>query len=92
MKSTGKLLIASDMSYNEHYDKAIRITIIGIGCNLSHTKLQQLFDPFNVEQSNLLDVGPCIAQKIIEDHGGRLNVGQAKDGQTTFMIALPVSS
>ena len=92
MKSTGKLLISSDMSDNEYYDKASCITIIGIGCNLSHTELQQLFDPFNVEQSNLLDVGPCIAQKIIEDHGGRLNVQQAKDGQTTFLIALPISS
>src|SRR5918999_1208026 len=32
----------------------------------------------NIEESNLIDVGPCIAQKIIEEHNGHLNVRQTK--------------
>jgi nitrogen-specific signal transduction histidine kinase len=65
--------------------------ITGIGCRLSEIELQQLFDPFDVGRGNLIDVGPCVAQKIIEEHGGHLNARQARDGQTTFMISLPVS-
>jgi two-component system sensor histidine kinase AtoS len=91
MKSTGKIVISSNVGRSEHYDKSICITITGISCMLPDTELQQLFDPFNIEESNLIDVGPCIAQKIIEEHGGHLNVRQAKDGYTTFMISLPVS-
>jgi K+-sensing histidine kinase KdpD len=91
MKNTGKIAISSTICRSEYYDKPICITITGIGCGLTDTELQQLFDPFNIEESNLIDVGPCIAQKIIEEHGGHLNVRQAKDGYTTFMISLPVS-
>ena len=91
MDSTGKISISSNIDRSEYIDESINITIVGIGCRLSDTELQQLFDPFNIERSNLIDVGPCIAQKIIEEHGGHLNVRQAKDGQTTFMISLPIS-
>jgi nitrogen-specific signal transduction histidine kinase len=91
MKNTGKIVISSTIARSEYYDKSICITITGIGCELAATELQQLFDPFNIEESNLIDVGPCIAQKIIEEHDGHLNVRQAKNGQTTFVILLPVS-
>jgi nitrogen fixation/metabolism regulation signal transduction histidine kinase len=92
MDSNGKIQIASSIRQTEYYDKSIYITITGSGCRLSDVELQQLFDPFNVEDSNLIDVGPCIAQKIIEEHCGHLNVRQAKDDQTTFVVSLPVSS
>jgi nitrogen-specific signal transduction histidine kinase len=91
MKSTGKIVTSSNFGQSEYYDKSICITITGIGCRMLDTELQQLFDPFSIEESNLIDVGPCIAQKIIEEHGGHLNVRQAKDGHTTFVILLPVS-
>jgi signal transduction histidine kinase len=91
MKSTGKIVAASDIGQSKHYDKSICVTITGIDCRPPETELQRLFDPFNIEESSLIDVGPCIARKIIEEHGGRLKVRQAKDDQTTFVISLPVS-
>jgi nitrogen-specific signal transduction histidine kinase len=91
MKSTGKIVISSNVDRSEYYNNSICITIIGVSCRFSDTELQQLFDPFNIEESNLIDVGPCIAQKIIEEHGGHLDVRQAKDGHTTFAISLPIS-
>jgi nitrogen-specific signal transduction histidine kinase len=91
IKNTGKIVISSTTARSEYYDKSICITITGVGCELTATELQQLFDPFNIEASNLTDVGPCIAQKIIEEHDGHLNVRQTKNGQTTFVILLPVS-
>jgi nitrogen-specific signal transduction histidine kinase len=90
MKSTGKIKISSNTGGSEH-DRSIHIIITGVDCRLSEIELQQLFDPFDIEQNDLIDVGPCIAQKIIEEHGGQLNARQTKDGQTTFMISLPVS-
>jgi nitrogen-specific signal transduction histidine kinase len=90
MNSSGKILISYNIDRPE-YNKSIGIMITGVGCRLSDAELHQIFDPFNIEEGNLIDVGPYIAQKIIEEHGGHLKVRQAKDGQTTFMISLPVS-
>jgi nitrogen fixation/metabolism regulation signal transduction histidine kinase len=83
MNGTGRIEISSNAGQSEYYNKSICITITGIGCKLSDAELQQLFDPFNMEQSNLIDIGPCIAQKIIEEHGSHLHVRQTKDGHTT---------
>jgi nitrogen-specific signal transduction histidine kinase len=91
MKSTGKIVISSNIDRSEHHSSSIRITIIGVSCRLSNTELDQLFDPFSNEESNLIDVGPCIAQKIIEEHDGHLHVQQEKNGHTTFVISLPIS-
>jgi polar amino acid transport system substrate-binding protein len=87
----GKMIISSNIGQSEACGKFIRIIMTGVGCRLSDTELNQLFDPFNMEQSNLIDVGPSIAQKIIEEHGGHLDVRRERDGNVTFVISLPIS-
>ena len=67
----------------------VSITLTGKGRRLSAEEMQQLFDPFCMEQSTLIDVGPCVSQKIIEEHGGHLHVQQEKTGDTSFVIVLP---
>jgi nitrogen fixation/metabolism regulation signal transduction histidine kinase len=67
----------------------VSITLTGKGRRLSAEEMQQLFDPFCMEQSTLVDVGPCVSQKIIEEHGGHLHVQQEKTGDTSFVIVLP---
>jgi C4-dicarboxylate-specific signal transduction histidine kinase len=67
----------------------VYISLTGQGRRLPAEELQQLFDPFGVEQSALADVGPCVSQKIIAEDGGHLEVRQEKNGDTTFVIALP---
>jgi nitrogen-specific signal transduction histidine kinase len=91
MDSTGKVTISSNLSQSKDHKEFIHIAIIGISCRLSDSELQQLFDPFNIEPSNVIDIGPSIAQKIIEEHGGQLDVRRGKDGNATFIISLPVS-
>src|SRR5262249_52841318 len=91
LKSTGKIMLSAKITQEKDNNESIAITISGIDCRLSNEDLQQLFDPFSSEQSILIDVGPCIAQKIIEEHGGHLAVRQDKDGSVTFAIALPLA-
>jgi polar amino acid transport system substrate-binding protein len=87
----GKMIISSNIGQSEDCGKFICIIMTGVGCRLSDSELNQLFDPFNMEQSNLIDVGPSIAQKIIEEHGGHLDVRRESDGNVTFVISLPIS-
>ena len=93
MKNTGKIIISSNIDKPNGSYGSIHIVITGIDCKISKDELQQLFDPFSMEQSDIIDVGPCIAQKIIEEHGGHLDVRQEqeKDTDVAFAIALPVS-
>lgn len=91
LKSTGKIILLTKLVQEKGNNKSVSITISGISCRISDDDLQQLFDQFSAEQSTLTDVGPCIAQKIIEEHGGRLDVRQEKDDSVTFAITLPLA-
>jgi PAS domain S-box-containing protein len=93
MKNTGRIIISLNIEQSNSHNRSICIMITGIDWKISKSELQQLFDPFNMEQTDIIDVGPCIAQKIIEEHGGHLDVRQEqeKDNCMAFVIALPVS-
>jgi nitrogen-specific signal transduction histidine kinase len=90
MKSHDKILINSKLDH-DHDQEFISVTITGKMCALTAEELRHLFDPFSTEQSTLVDVGPCVARKIIDEHGGTLDVRQDKDGYGTFVMTLPVS-
>lgn len=94
MRPDGRLVVASAVQASgpQHAPgEWVYITLTGKGRRLPVEELQQLFDPFCMDQNTLVDVGPCVSQKIIEEHGGHLEVRQEKHGDTTFVIALPVA-
>jgi K+-sensing histidine kinase KdpD len=90
MKSHDKISITSRLEH-DHHDECITVMISGKMCVLTDEELRQLFDPFSTDQSTLIDVGPCVARKIVDEHGGALQVHQEKNGETTFVITLPMS-
>ncbi len=53
-------------------------------------ELQQIFDPLKVVQESLIDVGPCVSQRIIEAQGGRLQARQGRH-EVSFLASLPVT-
>ena len=52
-------------------------------------ELQAIFDPIQVVQENLIDVGPCVSQRIIESLGGRLAPNRPRE--VSFTASLPAS-
>jgi nitrogen-specific signal transduction histidine kinase len=90
MKSRDKILITSKLDH-DHDQEFISVTLAGKMSALTAEELRQLFDPFSTEQSTLVDVGPCVARKIIDEHGGALEIRQDNHGCATFVITLPVS-
>ena len=77
MGQEGKVLVSSHYGLPGRRAEAgewVSVILTGKGRKLFPEEFQQLFDPFCMEQSTIIDVGPCVSQKIIEEHGGRLDV------------------
>jgi C4-dicarboxylate-specific signal transduction histidine kinase len=51
---------------------------------------EKVFDPFFSTKEQGTGLGLSIARRIITDHGGRLEAGNASGGGGVFTIALPV--
>ncbi|MBM3240619.1 GAF domain-containing protein [Candidatus Poribacteria bacterium] len=98
MGISATLSIASFVSKDSN---VICITITGKGSVVKKEELDKLFDPIAVVQDADIDLGPCASQKIIEEHGGHIEVKpvptpgpsqEGKAGGISFVIDIPITS
>ncbi|MEK7364276.1 MAG: GAF domain-containing protein, partial [candidate division NC10 bacterium] len=52
-------------------EETIRLIIASRTAEVGVEELQRIFDPMKVVQESLIDVGPCVSQRIIEAQGGK---------------------
>ena len=67
------------------------LLISDTGAGMSPEQIKQLFVPFNTTKSRGLGLGMPYAQKIIEQHGGRISVQSQQGEGTQVKIELPAS-
>jgi len=68
----------------------VRITMASRTAEVRPEELLRIFDPIQVVQESLIDVGPCVSQRILEAQGGRLDVKQGR-AEVTFSATLPTT-
>jgi len=68
----------------------VRLTVASRTAEVRPEELRGIFDPIQVVQENLIDVGPCVSQRILEGQGGRLEAKQGR-GEGSFTATLPVA-
>jgi two-component system nitrogen regulation sensor histidine kinase NtrY len=73
----------------EGRDLAITIQDNGIG--MSKTTLAKLFQPFYTEREGGSGIGTVIIKRVIEGHGGSINVESERGKGTCFGIRIPKS-
>ncbi len=72
--------------------ESIEIAIVDNGKSIPKEVLQNIFDPFFTTKPNGTGVGLSISLKIIEDHGGNIDVKSILGMGTTMLLTLPVTS
>jgi two-component system, NtrC family, sensor kinase len=87
MDETGTLTIKTGIE-----DKMVSVKINDTGPGMSPEMISRIFDPFFTTKSEKggVGLGLSIANKIITDNKGRIQVSSKKDGGATFTILLPV--
>jgi len=68
-------------------DDRVRVTVASRSAEVRAEELRGIFDPIQVVQENLIDVGPCVSQRIVEAQGGRLDAKQGR-GDVSFTASL----
>ncbi|HUI67031.1 MAG TPA: ATP-binding protein [Nitrospirota bacterium] len=66
------------------------IVIKDMGCGIAHEYLDKIFDPFFTTKMGGTGLGLAIVERIIEDHGGIIDVESETGRGTKFRIRLPV--
>lgn len=66
------------------------LTISDTGIGMSEEEIEKIFTPFSTTKPNGTGLGLPISQKIIESHGGTINVTSAVGKGTVFRVLLPL--
>ncbi len=66
----------------------VRIHVGSRTASVSPENVDRLFDPVQMVQESLIDVGPAVSQRLVEALGGRLGVKQTRH-ELSFVISLP---
>jgi signal transduction histidine kinase len=84
MSTGGRLTISTGRD-----GKKICMTIKDTGAGMTPERIKQIFEPFNTTKSRGLGLGMPYAQKIIQQHGGRIEVESRQGKGTQVRIELP---
>ncbi|HEY6010021.1 MAG TPA: ATP-binding protein [Nitrospirota bacterium] len=70
---------------------AIVVEISDTGKGIDDDVLNKIFQPFFTTKARGTGLGLAISKRLIEDHGGLINIERNPEGGTIFKIILPVS-
>jgi signal transduction histidine kinase len=69
-------------------DGAVIVTIVDDGVGIPDDRLEKIFEPFFTTKSRGTGLGLAIARKVIEGHGGRVELTSRVGSGTTVALAL----
>ncbi len=103
MPQGGKIEISAQISGFRHYaadpntgsrasgsPPFVEVTVGDNGTGIESDNLGRIFDPFFSSRESGTGLGLAVVHRIIESHGGRIDVESKKGRGTTFRILLPI--
>jgi PAS domain S-box-containing protein len=85
----GRVLLRGEVLRNQEPGLQ-RITVFDNGPGISSQARGKLFRPFYTTKANGSGLGLAVVQKIIVQHGGRVEVRNRPEGGAAFIVTLPV--
>jgi len=86
MPGGGRLRVSTSRSVRP---SGVYVTFADTGVGISSDVLSRIFDPFYTTKPDGLGVGLYVSQRIVEEHGGRIEVESQVGEGTTFVVWLP---
>ena len=90
MPEGGKLIVESRMVQTDGTGQMIEITVADTGFGIAETDLPKIFQPFfTAKKRRGMGLGLPICQRIVKNHGGRIEVKSQQGKGTSLKIYLP---
>lgn len=74
----------------ENKDEFASITVLDTGRGITAEHLPNIFRPFYTTKGNGTGLGLSLARRIVEEHGGRIEVSSTVGKGTKFVVTLPM--
>ncbi|MCP4645110.1 MAG: PAS domain S-box protein [bacterium] len=74
---------------SERHDDAVAVAVADTGSGMTSSQIEEVFSPFYTTKEKGTGLGLAVAAKIVEGHGGRLEVESELGKGSVFRILLP---
>ena len=88
---TGGVVTVRSERWESSTGPGVRVTIGDAGGGIPEERLGRIFDPFYTTKTRGTGLGLAITRKVIEAHGGSVEVTSRVGAGTTFTISLPAA-
>jgi signal transduction histidine kinase len=90
METGGEVMISEEEAIAEMVGRAILVKVTDNGPGMTDDVKARALEPFETTKPDGTGLGLFIAVRIIEDHGGKLELDSTPGKGTTFFITLPL--
>jgi signal transduction histidine kinase len=90
MPHGGVLTVATRPATSRNGQPMIEIAVSDTGVGIAPDDLEKLFIPFFTTKKDGTGLGLAICQRIVQAHGGELDVQSAKGRGATFLVRIPI--
>jgi two-component system sensor histidine kinase PilS (NtrC family) len=91
MPDGGVLKIVSRASTSDNGDEYLGISISDTGCGIEKDRESRIFTPFYTTKERGTGLGLAIATRVVESHGGRIEIESEVGTGTICNVLLPLS-
>jgi len=91
MGKDGRIEIAAQAVADKHIGEGVYVSVMDNGPGMSEEVRARVLEPFETTKEEGTGLGLFIAVRIIEEHGGRLELQSEEGKGTTFLITLPTA-
>jgi len=77
---------------SEDGKKSLCLEVTDSGTGIPEENLGMIFEPYFTTKEGGMGIGLAIARRIVEDHGGRLDVENRHEGGALFRFCLPLGT
>ncbi len=90
MERGGSIVIQEEVAQNHSGGVMAVIRVSDNGPGIDESIREKVFQPFFTTKEEGTGLGMSIVARIVEEHGGGIEIESNQDGGATFVIALPV--
>jgi signal transduction histidine kinase len=85
MTKGGQLSLATG-----HTAEMVWLSVTDTGCGVPQEQIKRIFEPFYTTKKKGSGLGLMIVQRIVRDHGGRIDLESRLNQGTTFRLRFPL--
>jgi len=90
MEGGGAIIIHEEEGLREPYGSVVIIRVTDTGSGIQKPIQEKVFQPFFTTREEGTGLGLSIASRIMESHGGELELISERGEGSTFVITLPI--